>query len=58
VWLYPLPPIVALIAFEYIVFVRRGSMRELMLAAAVVVTGTVVFLARGRQSERRATSVS
>jgi len=59
VWLYPLPPIVALIAFEYIVFVRRGSMRELMLAAAVVVTGTIVFLVRGRrQSERRATSVS
>jgi amino acid transporter len=59
VWLYPLPPIVALIAFEYIVFVRRGSVRELLLALAVVVAGTVVFLARGRgQSKRKAASVS
>jgi amino acid transporter len=56
-WMYPLPPIVALLGFAYIVFVRRGSARELMLAAAVVVVGTVVFFARGK-SERRGASVS
>ncbi len=57
-WLYPLPPIVALAGFGYIVFVRRGSARELMLAGVVVLVGTVVFVLRGRQSGGRAASVS
>jgi amino acid transporter len=46
VWLYPLPPVVALIGFGYIVFVRRGSARELLLAAAVVVVGSILFVLR------------
>ncbi len=45
-WLYPLPPIVALAGFGYIVFVRRGSAVELMLAGVVVLVGTVVFVVR------------
>jgi amino acid transporter len=45
-WLYPLPPILALVGFAYIVFVRRGSAKELLLAGAVVLVGTVVFLVR------------
>ncbi len=57
-WLYPLPPIVALAGFSYIVFVRRGSATELMLAGVVVLVGTVVFVLRGRQSGGRAASVS
>ena len=58
-WMYPLPPIVALVGFAYIVFVRRGSGAGLMIAGAVVVTGTVVFVVRLRmQSERRGQSVS
>jgi hypothetical protein len=39
---------VALVGFAYIVFVRRGSARELGIAGAVVVVGTVVFLVRGQ----------
>jgi amino acid transporter len=46
-WLYPLPPIVALVGFGYIVFVRRGSATDLMLAGAVVLVGTVVYVLRG-----------
>ena len=58
-WLYPLPPIVALAGFAYIVFVRRGSATGLMIAGAVVVMGTAVFAVRSRmQSERRGQSVS
>ena len=58
-WMYPLPPIVALVGFGYIVFVRRGSARELMLAGAVVLVGTAVFVVRGRrQSGGSAASVS
>jgi amino acid transporter len=45
-WLYPLPPILALVGFGYIVFVRRGSAAELMLAAVVVLVGTAVFVLR------------
>ncbi|HEY4010339.1 MAG TPA: APC family permease, partial [Acidobacteriaceae bacterium] len=45
-WLYPLPPIVALVGFAYIVFVRRGSGWELTIAGVVVAAGTVAFLAR------------
>jgi amino acid transporter len=46
-WLYPAPPIVALVGFGYIVFVRRGSAKELGLAAAVAAVGSVLFLVRG-----------
>jgi amino acid transporter len=46
-WMYPLPPIVALAGFAYIVLERRGSGMELMLAGAVVLVGTVVFVVRG-----------
>jgi amino acid transporter len=58
-WMYPVPPVAALVGFAYIVFVRRGSARELMVAGAVVVAGTVVFVVRGRgKSERGVASVS
>jgi amino acid transporter len=46
-WMYPLPPIVALVGFAYIVFVRRGSGADLMIAGAVVLVGTMVFVVRG-----------
>jgi len=45
-WLYPAPPVIALIGFGYIVFVRRGSMRELLLAVVVAAVGTVWFVVR------------
>lgn len=45
-WLYPIPPVAALVGFGYIVFVRSGSMREVLLAGAVAVAGTIVFLVR------------
>ena len=51
-WLYPLPPIVALAGFTYIVVSRPNFARELMLAAVVAVVGTVVFVARRGQKAR------
>ena len=53
-WLYPLPPILALVGFGYIVFVRRGSAMELMLAGAVVLVGTVVFVERSSRNPAHA----
>jgi amino acid transporter len=46
VWLYPLPPLVALAGFGYIVVSRVNFGRELVLAGVVMVLGTGVFLGR------------
>ena len=45
-WLYPLPPLLALVGFGYIVVSRPNFRRELLLAAFVAVMGTIVFLGR------------
>jgi amino acid transporter len=45
-WLYPLPPLVALLGFGYIVVSRPNFRRELVLAVVVAVVGTAVFLTR------------
>jgi APA family basic amino acid/polyamine antiporter len=50
VWLYPLPPLLALLGFGYIVVKRANSGKEVGLAVVVAVVGTVVFLARGKTS--------
>jgi amino acid transporter len=42
-WLYPIPPILALIGFSYILFVRANSMRELLLTAVVTTIGAAFF---------------
>jgi amino acid transporter len=46
IWLYPVPPLLALLGFGYIVVSRPNFRRELLLAAVVAVAGTVVFLTR------------
>jgi APA family basic amino acid/polyamine antiporter len=45
-WLYPLPPLLALVGFGYIVVSRPNFRRELLLAGFVAVVGTIVFLSR------------
>ncbi len=45
-WLYPLPPLLALAGFGYIVVSRPNFRRELLLAGFVAVVGTMVFLTR------------
>ena len=46
IWLYPLPPLVAIVGFLYILFSRPHFARELVFALAVVVTGTGTYGAR------------
>ena len=46
IWLYPVPPLLALAGFGYIVVSRPNFRRELLLAGFVAVAGTVVFLSR------------
>jgi APA family basic amino acid/polyamine antiporter len=44
--LYPLPPLLALAGFGFLVVARPNFARELMLAGVVAVLGTVVFIGR------------
>jgi APA family basic amino acid/polyamine antiporter len=46
VWLYPLPPLVALAGFGYILFGRVNFGRELTLAAVIVLVGVAAFAGR------------
>jgi amino acid transporter len=43
IWLYPLPPLLALAGFAYIVISRPGFHRQLVLAGAVTLAGTILF---------------
>ena len=49
VWLYPVPPLVALAGFGYIVLARQGFARELIGSAIVVLLGAAVFILRERR---------
>jgi amino acid transporter len=46
IWLYPLPPVVAIVGFLYILFSRPRFARELVFAGAIVLTGTATYLLR------------
>jgi amino acid transporter len=45
-WLYPVPPLLALAGFGYIVVSRPNFDREVLLAGFVAVAGSIVFLGR------------
>jgi amino acid transporter len=51
-WFYPLPPLVAVCGFVYILFSRAQFERELLLAGVLIVVGAVFFMVRGRWSGR------
>jgi amino acid transporter len=48
IWLYPLPPIIAMIGFLYILFSRPHFGQEVFFAAIVAVTGTILYMLRAR----------
>ena len=51
-WLYPLPPIVALLGFSYIVVFRPNFHRELALAACVLIAGVLAYAVWSRYERR------
>jgi amino acid transporter len=53
-WLYPLPPVVAIVGFAYILVERVNFERELLGAAVVIAAGTAVYAVRGRVERLRA----
>ena len=44
IWLYPIPPVLAICGFLYILLARPNFGREILLTAVVVVVGSVAFL--------------
>jgi amino acid transporter len=45
-WLYPLPPVLALLGFGYVVVERPNALRAVALAGVVVAVGCMVFAVR------------
>jgi amino acid transporter len=48
-WLYPLPPLVALAGFLFIVFSRPDASREFVYAGVIAVTGSILYFARAHR---------
>ena len=57
-WFYPVPPLLALLGFGYVVVSRPNFGREVALALVVALAGTVVFAARATASKRAVGDVS
>jgi len=49
IWLYPLPPLLALAGFLFIVFSRREASRELLDAALVALSGSLIYFVRAKR---------
>ena len=45
-WLYPLPAVLAVIAYLYVLRMREDWMREVNYAVAIVVAGLLIFFIR------------
>jgi hypothetical protein len=47
--LYPLPPLIALVGFVFMLVNRGHALIELAVAAAIAVSGTLIYLIRARR---------
>jgi amino acid transporter len=48
IWLYPLPPVLALAGFLFILFSRPQALRYIAWALAIAVVGSILYLLRAR----------
>jgi len=48
-WLYPLPVVLAMTGFVYVLFSREHSLRQLVYAAVVAVSGALIYLLRAQR---------
>lgn len=48
-WVYPLPALVALAGFLFVLFSRRAASRELLEAAVVAASGSLIYFLRARR---------
>jgi amino acid transporter len=45
-WLYPIPALVALVGFLYVMFMRKGFETQVKYAAVLIVIGLIIYLMR------------
>ena len=45
-WLYPVPAVIALIGFLYVMFMRDGFLTQIKYAAVLITAGLVIYLLR------------
>src|SRR5436190_8646732 len=45
-WLYPIPAIVALVGFLYVMLMRDGFLTQIKYAAVLIVAGVIIYLVR------------
>jgi amino acid transporter len=55
IWLYPLPPVAALLGFLYIVVFRPNFYREVALAGCVLIAGVLAYAVWSRVERLNAT---
>jgi APA family basic amino acid/polyamine antiporter len=58
IWFYPLPPLVAIIGFLYILFSRPNFSREIFFAVVVVLSGSATYAVRAYRRREWPFSVS
>jgi amino acid transporter len=49
IWLYPLPPLLALAGFLFILFSRAQGLHDLLYAGAIALAGGILYLLRARK---------
>ena len=45
-WLYPVPAVVAVVGFVYVLFMRPNFQREMKYAAVLIIVGLVIYFIR------------
>jgi amino acid transporter len=49
-WLYPLPALMAIAGFLYILLARKNFLREIKYAIVIVIVGLAIYLVRARKN--------
>jgi len=50
-WLYPVPAVLAIAGFTFILLARKNFLREIRYAVAILVVGIAVYLVRSRRRQ-------
>jgi len=45
-WLYPIPALIAIFGFLYVLFMRKDFLKEIRYAAVLIVLGLIVYFVR------------
>ena len=45
-WLYPMPALLAIVGFLYVMISRRNFLKEVRYGAVIIVVGVVIYLVR------------